>query len=179
MVSPPHCACVLYTYMYSAVLAASSRPPQAAGVRVNKEMQITPRCIFYCRRRRTHPHLPPLASLQGTKVYYFSNCPAIKSHVIIGGGSTGVFSNCTCFNPCFIPCFNPLCFRFFSTGRTVRTMTGAAVLNSTFFFPRASILRPLFLPFPSSPAGLLSQKTEQPGRRRRHLPSFHARSSVQ
>ncbi len=109
MVSPPHCACVLYTYMYSAVLAASSRPPQAAGVRVNKEMQITPRCIFYCRRRRTHPHLPPLASIQVTKVYYFSNCPSSSRMSSSGGGNTGVFYNCTCFTPCF----NPLCFRFF------------------------------------------------------------------
>ena len=144
MVSPPHCACVLYTYMYSAVLAASSRPPQAAGVRVNKEMQITPRCIFYCRRRRTHPHLPPLASIQVTKVYYFSNCPSSSRMSLSGGGNTGVFYNCTCFTPCF----NPLCFRFFSTGRTVRTMTGAAVLNSTFFFPPGVDPPPAFPPLP-------------------------------
>ena len=91
----------LYTYTVYVVLAASSRPPQAAGVRVNKEMQITPRCIFYCRRRRTYPHLPPLASLQGTKVYYFSNCPPSSRMSSSGGGSTGVFLQLYLFYPLF------------------------------------------------------------------------------
>ncbi len=159
MVSPPHCACVLYTYMYSAVLAASSRPPQAAGVRVNKEMQITPRCIFYCRRRRTHPHLPPLASIQVTKVYYFSNCPSSSRMSLSGGGNTGVFYNCTCFTPCF----NPLCFRFFSTGRTVRTMTGAAVLNSTFFFPGRRSSARFSSPSPPHLLAYFHRKQNSPG----------------